>query len=103
VPDEDVSLGEVQRNVDRIDKRLADFVTVDAWTRENDRHKERIAEVDKASRERDDDLERATAEQFKEIKERSQITRGQFLTLLGIVAGVVASLVAAYISTKGIK
>lgn len=101
--DEDVSLGEIQRNVDRIDKRLSEFVTVDAWTRENDRMKERIGAVDAASRERDDDMERDTAEQFRKRDERGQMTRGQLIAVLCAVAGVVATVVAAYISTKGIK
>lgn len=99
--EENVSLGEVQRNVNRIDKRLDAFVTVDAWTRENDRMKERVAEVDKTSRERDDAAEEATDERFKRSEESGQNRWIRVLGILGIAATLFAAVWAAYLSSRG--
>lgn len=103
VADENVSLGEVQRNVDRMDKRLDGFVTVDAWTRENDRMKERISTVDQASRERDDDVEAAAMGAIKEIKDGKANNWLRIIQVAGMAVTLLAALWAAYITTRGIK
>lgn len=103
VADEDVSLGEIQRNLSKIDKRLDGFVTIDAWTRENDRMKERIAETDKASRERDESVEETAMTAIKDIKDGKASTWVRVLQLASMAIGLLGAVWAAYITTKGIK
>ena len=108
--DERMSDGELRHRFDSIDKRFESvdrrvdrMATVDMVTSETSHTRDRIAEVDRDSRERDDDIERATDARFKRNEERNQMTRGQVITVLVAVATVLATIVGAYISTKGIK
>ena len=110
VADEQMSGGEIRerfrgidKRLDGIDARLDRMLPTETFTMADRHTAERIAEVDRASRERDDDLERTTAQEFKEIKERGQMTRGQLIAVLIGVATVAATVVGAYISAKGIK
>lgn len=94
-----MSDGEIGRTFERYDKRMDGFVTIDAWTAENDRMKERINTADQASRERDQALEEAAEQRA----EHGRMTRGQLTVVLIGVASVAATVVGAYISAKGIK
>lgn len=104
--DERMSDGELRHRFDSIDKRfegvdrrLDRMATVEAVTSEANHARERVAEVDRDSRERDANMATASAEQFKQIKDGKQSTWGRTLQILGIVVAIAA----AYIAAKGIK
>lgn len=101
--DEPMSPAEIQRALERHDRALMNAVPTDAWARENEHLRQYVDTQYRGLREHVDDVEESLTADIKEMKERGQMTRGQLIAVLSAVAGVVATVVAAYISTKGIK
>lgn len=89
--------------LDGMDKRMDDFVTVDAWTRENKHVSKKQDELDRDCRERTAAVERSTNERFRKNEKGREITWGRALALLTIAATILAAAIGAYITTKGIK
>jgi hypothetical protein len=92
---------EIRDRFDAADKRLDRMVTTDTWAMGNDHLREKIAEVDKDSRERDGDMQKATDARFKRIEDRGQNAWVRILGVLGIAATLAAAVWAAYLSSRG--
>ncbi len=108
VADEQMSNGELKHRFDSIDKRfesvdkrLDRMATTDMVTTEANHTRDKVAEVDRDSRERDDDIEKATDARFKRIEERGQNAWVRVLGVLGIAATLIAAAWAAYMSSRG--
>lgn len=96
-----MSDGEILRRFEGIDKRMDAFVTVDAWTRENEHARDRAVEVDRDCRERTDEVKKAAMDAVKRIEDRGQNTWVRVLGVLGVAATLVAAAWAAYMSSRG--
>lgn len=93
--DEPMSPGEIQRALERHDKALMNAVTIDAWTLENNRVKERFVEV----KEHIDDVEETAMGAIKDLKgDKNNVWTRTFQ-----IAGIAVAIVTAYIAAKGIK
>lgn len=77
------------------------MVTTDTWAMGNEHLREKIAEVDKDSRERDGNMQKATDARFKRNEDRGQNAWIRILGALGIAATLAAAVVAAYLSSRG--
>jgi hypothetical protein len=91
----------IDKRFESVDKRLDRMATVDMVTTETSHTRDKITEVDRDSRERDEDMEKANAERFKRTEERGQNTWVRILGVLGIAATLVAAAWAAYMSSRG--
>jgi hypothetical protein len=113
VTDERMSDGElrhrfesIDKRFESVDKRLDRMATVDMVTSEAGHTRDKIEEVDRDSRERDKDMEKAaserstaTDERFRRNEAGKQNAWSRTLQIMGIVVAIVA----AYIAAKGIK
>lgn len=91
----------VDKRFEGVDKRLDRMATVDMVTSEDAHTRDRIAEVDRDSRERDDDIQKASDTRFKRIEDRGQNAWVRVLGVLGIAATLAAAVWAAYLSSRG--
>ena len=108
VADEQMSNGELRHRFDSIDKRfesvdkrLDRMATAETVASEANHARDKIAEVDRDSRERDDDIEKAIDGRLKRIEDRGQNAWVRVLGVLGIAATLVAAVWAAYLSSRG--
>jgi hypothetical protein len=93
---------EIRRAFERMDRALTNTVSQDAWLRENQHLRDQIAEGDKDCRERTDEARRAAKDAFDRLENRGQITIGRILTILAILATLLAGWWAVYGNSKGI-
>lgn len=91
----------LEKRLDGVDKRLDQKVPLDTWNLQNSHVAGHLAELDRDSRERDDDIERATDARFKRIEDRGQNAWVRVLGVLGIAATLIAAVWAAYLSSRG--
>lgn len=89
----------IDKRFEGVDKRLDRMATVDMVTSETSHARDKIGEVDRDSRERDEDMEKANADRFRRIEDGKQNAWGRVLQ----IAGIAVAIVAAYIAAKGIK
>lgn len=91
----------IDKRFESVDKRLDRMATAELVTSENTHTREKVDQVDRDSRERDDDIETATDARFKRIEERGQNVWMRVLGVLGIAATLIAAVWAAYLSSRG--
>lgn len=104
VADEFVSRAEfnyLEKRLDAMDKRIDEKVPVATWSLQNAHFTERLAEQDRDSRERDDDLEKLTEARFRRLEKRGENAWVRVLGVAGIVATLAAAVWAAYLSSRG--
>lgn len=94
-------LNDLEKRLDGVDRRLDQKVPLDTWNLQNRHVAANMAELDRDSRERDDDIEKATDARFKRIEDRGQNAWIRVLGVLGIAATLIAAAWAAYMSSRG--
>jgi hypothetical protein len=108
-----MSDGELRHRFDSIDKRFSSvdgrldrMATVDMVTSETSHARDRIAEVDRDSRDRDAAIEKAIAERAEQTDkrfERNETGKQNTWSRTLQIAAIVVAFAAAYITAKGIK
>jgi hypothetical protein len=110
VADERMSDGELRHRFDSIDKRFSSvdgrldrMATVDMVTSESNHAREKIDEVERDSRERDEGMAKTTDARFKRVEESKQNAWVRVLQVAGIVATIVVGWWTVYVTSKGLK
>ena len=111
----------IDKRFEGMDRRLDRMATVDVVTSEMGHVRDKVADVDRNSRERDEELGRDWRERHddmkkevvdvkkgvaatnKRIDERGNNTWTRVIAVAGIAVSLLVGVLAAYISSKGIK
>ena len=103
VTDERMSDREIRDRFDSIDKRLDRTVPLDSWNLQNSHAAANLAELDRDCRERHEDAKKDIKAVNRRIDERGNNTWSRVLGVAGIAVSLLVGILAAYISSKGIK
>lgn len=93
----------VEKRLDGIDKRLDQKVPIETWNLQNDHVAADMRELDRDCRERHEEAKKDIKAVNKRIDDRGNNTWSRVLGLAGIAVSLLVGLLAAYISSKGIK